>query len=84
MRGALIRSGNWGNTIIMTYSEFGLRSVKNDSGGTDHSTAAPHFLMSGAFKGGPWGAHPDLGDLNEGGVQFTTYFRIVYDRVLLD
>ena len=57
LRSALIQSGNWGNTHIMTYSEFGRRAVENDSGGTDHGTAAPHFLMSGALKGGRCSSH---------------------------
>jgi uncharacterized protein (DUF1501 family) len=43
----------------MTYSEFGRRAKENESGGTDHGTAAPHFLMSGSLEGGLWGIHPD-------------------------
>jgi len=84
LRHALIQSGNWENTLIMTYSEFGRRAVENESGGTDHGTAAPHFLMSGSLEGGIWGVHPDLGNLTDGDVQFTTDYRVVYDKILSD
>ena len=47
----------------MTYSEFGRRARENQSRGTDHGAAAPHFVMGGRVKGGLWGTHPDLGHL---------------------
>ena len=84
LRKALKRSGHWEDTLVMTYSEFGRRALENESGGTDHGTAAPHFLMSGALDGGIWGIHPDLGDINEGDVSYTMDYRVVYDRVLTD
>ena len=84
LRRALIASGHWENTLIMTYSEFGRRAVENESGGTDHGTAAPHFVMGGAVSGGFWGVHPDLGKLKEGDMAFTIDYRSVYDRVLAD
>ena len=84
LRRALIQSGNWDNTLIMTYSEFGRRAKENESGGTDHGTAAPHFLMSGSLEGGLWGIHPDLGNLTDGDVKFTTDYRVVYDKILSD
>ena len=84
LRKALKRSGHWEDTLVMTYSEFGRRALENESGGTDHGTAAPHFLMSGALDGGIWGIHPDLGDINEGDVSYTMDYCVVYDRVLAD
>jgi len=84
LRRALIQSGHWNNTLIMTYSEFGRRAKENESGGTDHGTAAPHFLMSGSLEGGLWGIHPDLGNLKDGDVQFTIDYRVVYDKILSD
>ena len=84
LRRALIQSGHWNNTLIMTYSEFGRRAKENESGGTDHGTAAPHFLMSGSLEGGLWGIHPDLGNLTDGDVKFTTDYRVVYDKILSD
>tara|TARA_B110000305_G_C19136192_1_gene491281 strand:- start:137 stop:718 length:582 start_codon:yes stop_codon:yes gene_type:complete len=82
LRTMLISSGHWEDTLVMTYSEFGRRAVENHSEGTDHGTAAPHFLMSGALEGGIWGAHPDLGALQEGDMQFTMDYRSVYHLVL--
>ena len=84
LRHALMNSGHWENTLIMTYSEFGRRAVENESGGTDHGTAAPHFMMGGAVSGGIWGIHPDLGALDEGDMAYTMDYRSVYDLVLTD
>ena len=41
-------------------------------------------MLSGAIKGGIWGAHPDLGDLIEGDMQFTMDYRSVYASILSD
>ena len=82
LRKSLIRSGHWESTLIMTYSEFGRRALENESEGTDHGTAAPHFMLSGAIKGGIWGVHPDLGDLVEGDMKFTMDYRSVYASIL--
>lgn len=84
LREALIRSGHWESTLIMTYSEFGRRAVENESLGTDHGTAAPHFLLSGALAGGVWGVHPDLSLLEDGDMLFSMDYRSVYHRVLAD
>lgn len=83
-RRGLKRIGQWENTLIITYSEFGRRTVENHTDGTDHGTAAPHFVMGGAVKGGMFGKHPDLGALVEGDMQFTMDYRSVYERVLSD
>ena len=83
-RNSMKRIGHWDNTLVMTYSEFGRRTVENYTDGTDHGTAAPHFLTGGAIKGGLWGVHPDLGSLVEGDMQFTMDYRSVYERVLSD
>ena len=77
-------AGKWDDILIMTYSEFGRRPQENASGGTDHGTAAPHFIMGGAVNGGILGKHPDLGALVEGDMQFTMDYRAVYERVLSD
>ena len=84
LRKSLIRGGHWESTLIMTYSEFGRRALENESEGTDHGTAAPHFMLSGAIKGGIWGVHPDLGDLVEGDMKFTMDYRSVYASILSD
>ncbi len=81
-RDELIASGEWENTLVMTYSEFGRRARENRSGGTDHGTAAPHFLIGGALNAGQYGASPDLGALLDDDLQFTMDYRALYGQVL--
>ncbi len=81
---ALKKIGQWENTLIMTYSEFGRRAAENYTDGTDHGTAAPHFIVGGSVNGGFWGVHPDLGKLEDGDMTFTMDYRAVYERILSD
>ena len=75
--------GEWKNTIIMTYSEFGRRATENKSRGTDHGTAAPHLLLGGAVNGGLYGTPTDLGHIDEqGDPDFTMDYRALYNEVL--
>ena len=82
LRERLIETGHWGDTIIMTYSEFGRRAKENGSFGTDHGAAAPHFVMGGAVQGGFWGLEPDLEKLSDDDLPFTTDYRALYEAVL--
>lgn len=69
--------------VIATYSEFGRRPRQNGSGGTDHGTAAPLFVVGDPVRGGTYGRAPSLTDLDEGGdLKFTTDFRSVYASLL--
>jgi uncharacterized protein (DUF1501 family) len=69
--------------VIATYSEFGRRPRQHGSGGTDHGTAAPLFIVGEAVRGGLYGAAPSLSDLDaEGDLRFTTDFRSVYATLL--
>ena len=43
----LNRIGEWGNTQILVYSEFGRSIDENTNGGTDHGTAGPVFVLGG-------------------------------------
>ena len=52
LRQNLIAANLWNDVVVMTYSEFGRRAKQNASGGTDHGTAAPLFVMGGGVKGG--------------------------------
>jgi uncharacterized protein (DUF1501 family) len=66
----------WDDVLVMTYSEFGRRVEENDSQGTDHGTAAPHFVLGGKVKGGIYGTQPSLTDLDErGDLKFGIDFR---------
>ncbi len=68
--------------LAMTFSEFGRRVAQNASNGTDHGTAMPLFIVGGKVKGGVYGAHPSLTDLDNGDLTFATDFRAVYATVL--
>jgi uncharacterized protein (DUF1501 family) len=78
LRNNLIAANLWDDVVVMTYSEFGRRAKQNASGGTDHGTAAPIFVMGGGVKGGLYGAYPSLGDLQDGDLKHTVDFRSVF------
>jgi uncharacterized protein (DUF1501 family) len=67
----------------MTYAEFGRRPRENQSNGTDHGTAAPHFAFGGAVRGGWYGQPPNLAALDaSGNLPFAVDFRQLYATVL--
>jgi uncharacterized protein (DUF1501 family) len=72
---------------IMTYSEFGRRPVENGSG-TDHGTAAPHFVIGTQVIPGVRGSDPKLGqsDLVAGNLAYDTRhdFRNVYATMMYE
>ncbi|MGH7149529.1 MAG: DUF1501 domain-containing protein, partial [Planctomycetota bacterium] len=72
------------DVVLMAFSEFGRRVAENGSGGTDHGTAGPVFLVGPGVKGGVHGPAPDLGDLIDGDPKFAIDFRSVYAAVLRD
>jgi uncharacterized protein (DUF1501 family) len=68
--------------LVMTISEFGRRPAENGSG-TDHGTAAPHFVIGPAVHGGRYGAPPSLTQLDDhGNLVATTDFRTLYATAL--
>jgi uncharacterized protein (DUF1501 family) len=74
---------NGAGVVLMTYSEFGRRAAQNASGGTDHGTAAPLFVVGPRVRGGRfYGDQPSLTVLDQGDLRFTTDFRSVYATVL--
>ncbi len=69
--------------LTMTFSEFGRRPGENQSGGTDHGTAAPLFVMGRAIHGPLHGTAPDLSSVEKNGdLTYSTDFRSVYATVL--
>ncbi len=80
-RNAMQQTGRWDQVLVMTYSEFGRRPAENGSRGTDHGTAAPHFLMGGKIKGGLYGRQPSLLDLENGDLKFNVDYRSLYATV---
>ena len=76
--------GTADRVVTMVFSEFGRRVHENASGGTDHGTAAPMFLIGPHVKAGIHGAMPDLDDLDDGDLKYGIDFRSVYAGVLND
>jgi uncharacterized protein (DUF1501 family) len=78
----LAAHGRDGDVMTMTFSEFGRRVEENANQGTDHGTAAPMFVIGGGVRGGMYGDHPSLTDLDFGNLKWHTDFRSVYATVL--
>ncbi|MBI1914278.1 MAG: DUF1501 domain-containing protein [Planctomycetes bacterium] len=78
------KSGDAGRVLVLVFSEFGRRLSENASGGTDHGTAAPVFLLGPGVKAGLHGPHPDLRDLADGDPKHAIDFRRVYATLLDD
>ncbi len=69
--------------VVMTFSEFGRRVAANASGGTDHGTAGPMFVLGKRVKGGLYGKPASLESLDQNGdLVFTTDFRRAYAAVI--
>ena len=66
---------------LMAFSEFGRRLVENGSKGTDHGVAGPMLVMGKGVRGGLYGEHPSLTELDKGDLVFTTDFRRVYGEL---
>ncbi len=78
----LAAHGNDKRTLTMTFSEFGRRVAENANRGTDHGEAAPMFLLGGGVRGGLYGEHPSLANLDNGDARYTVDFRSVYATVI--
>ena len=74
----MTRLGRADEVALMMFTEFGRRVEENGSLGTDHGTATPMFVVGKGVKGGFYGAHPSLTDLDDGNMKMTTDFRRVY------
>jgi uncharacterized protein (DUF1501 family) len=83
LKSALVETGRWNSTLIVTYAEFGRRPRENQSGGTDHGTASAHFVLGGRVKGGLYGEAPALARLDgNGNIAHALDFRQLYSTVL--
>jgi uncharacterized protein (DUF1501 family) len=76
------RLGRGDDVAVMLFTEFGRRVEENGSLGTDHGTATPMFVVGNGVKGGFYGAHPSLTDLDDGNMKMTTDFRSVYATMI--
>ncbi len=75
------KHGRWDQVIIMTYGEFGRRTKKDLSKGTDHGTTAPHFILSGPIKGRFYGEQPPLSALEGTKLVYRLHFKQLYASV---
>ena len=80
----LRKDGTADRVTTMVFSEFGRRVQENRSGGTDHGTAAPMFLIGDRVNAGLHGVYPSLTKLDQGDLIHTVDFRQVYSSVLSD
>ena len=80
----LERIGRADDVAMMMFTEFGRRVEENASGGTDHGTATPMFVVGSGVRGGLYGDHPSLTDLDDGNLKMTTDFRRVYATMIED
>jgi len=71
-----------GRVVVVVYSEFGRRASENLSGGTDHGSAGPVFVIGSGLRAGLHGAVPSLADLDDDNLRFTTDFRRLYASLL--
>jgi uncharacterized protein (DUF1501 family) len=78
----LEKSGESERVVVLVFSEFGRRLGENGSGGTDHGTAAPVFLLGKPVKSGLHGEYPDLTHLEDGEPIHAIDFRRVYAALL--
>ncbi|KAF0246734.1 MAG: hypothetical protein FD180_405 [Planctomycetota bacterium] len=80
--GDLAKAGAADRVLMMSFSEFGRRVEENASGGTDHGTAGPMFVIGDGAAPGLKGASPKLTDLDQGDLKHTVDFRAVYGEVV--
>jgi uncharacterized protein (DUF1501 family) len=73
------------DVLFMTWSEFGRRPQDNGSNGTDHGTAAAHFVVGDAVVPGIYGGPPNLASLDSNGNRtIANDFRAYYGTILKD
>lgn len=86
----LNNQGLLGDTLLLSFSEFGRRITENGSKGTDHGAASVLLAMGGGVHGGLFGTAASLNpdpqnptlENNGGDVHYETDFRSVYARVI--
>jgi len=77
------RLGREDDVSWMAFTEFGRRVAENQSGGTDHGTATPMYVLGKHVKGGLYSDYPSLSDLDENGdLKMTCDFRRVYSSLI--
>jgi uncharacterized protein (DUF1501 family) len=78
----LDKAGLGKRVVTVVMSEFGRRAKENLSGGTDHGSAGPVFVLGAGLQTGFHGKYPSLEDLDRDNFKYTTDFRRIYASVL--
>jgi uncharacterized protein (DUF1501 family) len=85
----LRNQGLLGDTLLLSFSEFGRRITENGSQGTDHGAASVMLAFGGHVNGGLYGTAPSLNpngnptlENSSGDVHYETDFRSVYAQVI--
>jgi len=69
--------------VVLVFSEFGRRLKENANGGSDPGAAAPVLIAGRAVKGGLFGPHLNLADLDEtGDPRFAIDFHDLYASLI--
>ncbi|MEI6737891.1 MAG: DUF1501 domain-containing protein [Pseudomonadota bacterium] len=75
--------GQWDNTLLFTYDEFGRSPKENEKQGTHHGWAGVHFVIGGKVKGGLHGEPMPVVDVFQiDGPPPTTDYRALYTTVI--
>lgn len=87
--GALLRdlkgTDAYDKTLIVAFSEFGRRVEENYSQGTDHGAGGTMFFLGPMVKGGLYGKHPSLTELDDdGNLVHNVDFRSTYATIIED
>ncbi|MBD2713960.1 DUF1501 domain-containing protein [Microvirga sp. STR05] len=81
----LQKAGNFDDTLVLVFSEFGRRVSQNASNGTDHGTANNVLLVGGGLQQkGVLNNAPDLQNLLDGDLRHQLDFRSLYATLLHD
>ncbi|TAK74432.1 MAG: DUF1501 domain-containing protein [Dehalococcoidia bacterium] len=71
------------DVATVMWTEFGRRVKENASGGTDHGTATPMFVIGGGVRPGLYGDQPPTTSTDSNGdLKYTTDFRSVYASII--
>jgi uncharacterized protein (DUF1501 family) len=80
--GDLEQASETARVVVLVFAEVGRRAAENASGGTDHGTAAPVFLLGPRVNPGVYGSPPNLANLVDGDPVHTIDFRRIYATLL--
>jgi uncharacterized protein (DUF1501 family) len=64
--------------LTLAWSEFGRRPAENATGGTDHGTAGPVFLLGQCVRGGLYGQAPSLAATDFGNLVPIVHLQSIY------